>query len=170
MPNENEPTEILRRVVIELHDGCRAHLWLGTNSKTRTDGRTDLWFKLEHEPGPTDPNPTRYGTIFPWQGGFGASPLHADDSDESLIALMNFLALKPGDTDKEYFDDYTAIQLDWVGEYSDDLTLCAEEMSFEDVDVETGEFVEEEDEEERPPEGGPPYDAATATGMYDLDF
>ena len=43
----------------------------------------------------------------------GCSPLHAIDSDDSIFALLGFLTLKPGDTDQEYFDDYTDCQLDW---------------------------------------------------------
>ena len=41
---------------------------------------------------------------------FRPSPLHADDSDEALRALCGFLFLRPGDTDAEYFADYTAAQ------------------------------------------------------------
>jgi hypothetical protein len=41
---------------------------------------------------------------------FCASPLHADDSDASVRALLGFLTLRPGDTDREYFDGYTAAQ------------------------------------------------------------
>lgn len=39
------------------------------------------------------------------------SPLHAIDSDESVAGLMEFLTLRPGDTDAEYFDEYTKRQL-----------------------------------------------------------
>lgn len=42
---------------------------------------------------------------------FAGSPLHGDDSDETLRALMGFLTLRPGDTDAEYFASYTADQL-----------------------------------------------------------
>ena len=41
---------------------------------------------------------------------FCASPLHAIDSDETVAALMSFLTLRPGDTDREYFDGYTEVQ------------------------------------------------------------
>lgn len=43
----------------------------------------------------------------------GVSPMHAIDSDDALIGLLSFLTLKPGDTDEEYFADYTAEQLAW---------------------------------------------------------
>ena len=41
---------------------------------------------------------------------FRGSPLHADDSDDALRALLGFLTLRPGDTDREYFDGYTPAQ------------------------------------------------------------
>jgi hypothetical protein len=41
---------------------------------------------------------------------FRPSPLWAIDSDDALRALLGFLTLRPGDTDREYFADYTAGQ------------------------------------------------------------
>jgi hypothetical protein len=35
---------------------------------------------------------------------------------------MSFLILKPGDTDAEYFKNYTKKQLDWVNEWSDQIS------------------------------------------------
>ncbi len=46
-------------------------------------------------------------------GDFAGSPMHADDSLETVAALLSFLTLKPGDTDREYFDAYTEAQMDW---------------------------------------------------------
>lgn len=45
---------------------------------------------------------------------FAGSPLHADDSNETIASLMGFLTLKPGDTDAEYFANYTPRQLEWA--------------------------------------------------------
>lgn len=42
---------------------------------------------------------------------FAGSPLHADDSNETLRALLGFLTLRLGDTDREYFESYTAEQI-----------------------------------------------------------
>jgi hypothetical protein len=44
---------------------------------------------------------------------YGCSPCHGIDSDDSVRGLLNFLTLKPGDTDKEYFEKYTSAQLEW---------------------------------------------------------
>lgn len=42
---------------------------------------------------------------------FSPSPMHADDSDATIAGIMGFLCLKPGDTDREYFDGYSAAQI-----------------------------------------------------------
>jgi hypothetical protein len=44
---------------------------------------------------------------------FGPSPLHAIDSRETALEVMGFLCLRKGDTDKEYFSEYTALQTAW---------------------------------------------------------
>lgn len=41
----------------------------------------------------------------------GASPLHDPEGMETAKALLSFLTLKKGDTDEEYFDNYTPEQL-----------------------------------------------------------
>ena len=45
---------------------------------------------------------------------FGCSPLHAIDSDDTIAAIMSFLTLQPGDTDPDYFSDYTPAQRDFM--------------------------------------------------------
>lgn len=44
---------------------------------------------------------------------FGASPLHSPEGKESAISLLGFLTLQKGDTDDEYFDNYTPIQIEF---------------------------------------------------------
>jgi hypothetical protein len=44
---------------------------------------------------------------------FCPSRLHADDSLNTVYAVLSFLSLGKGDTDSEYFDDYTPRQLEW---------------------------------------------------------
>jgi hypothetical protein len=62
---------------------------------------------------------------------FAGSPMHADDSDATLRALLVFLTLRPGDTDADYFAEYTPEQLAFRDEH-------AEALSFE-VDRRFGE-------------------------------
>jgi hypothetical protein len=44
---------------------------------------------------------------------YGWFPLHAIDSIKCVCGLLSFLSLRPGDTDRDYFDDYTPEQLAW---------------------------------------------------------
>jgi hypothetical protein len=58
-------------------------------------------------------------------GDFAGSPLHADDSDETVAALLSFLSLRPGDTDRDYFASYTPEQLSWAEANGEELALEA---------------------------------------------
>src|SRR3954470_2205102 len=40
------------------------------------------------------------------------------DGDAAKELVMSLVAMAPGDTDKEYFSDYTPEQLEWVEKYS----------------------------------------------------
>lgn len=53
---------------------------------------------------------------------FNCSPLHAIDSDDCVKDLMSFLTLRPGDTDKEYFDNYSDAQLDYCSQHAEALS------------------------------------------------
>ena len=53
---------------------------------------------------------------------FRPSPLHSVDGDETVKALMTFLTLRPGDTDQEYFDNYTPEQLDYCSQHAESLS------------------------------------------------
>lgn len=44
---------------------------------------------------------------------FYCSPLHSVDSLDTVYSLLSFLSLQPGDTDREYFDNYTPEQMVW---------------------------------------------------------
>lgn len=55
---------------------------------------------------------------------FGCSPLHAIDSDACVKDLMGFLTLRPGDTDRKYFENYTPEQLEYCEQHAEALD-CA---------------------------------------------
>ncbi len=57
---------------------------------------------------------TDKGTVMFAGTDFRPSPLHTIDSDRTVEALAEFLALKPGDTDSEYFTKYTERQRVWI--------------------------------------------------------
>jgi len=45
---------------------------------------------------------------------FGPGYAIAPDSLEAVYGLLGFLSVQEGDTDKEYFEKYTAKQMEWV--------------------------------------------------------
>jgi hypothetical protein len=59
---------------------------------------------------------------------FFSSPSHAIDADATVAGLLHFLSLKPGDTDREYFEGYTEEQLAFANEWGETLSLYVEEL------------------------------------------
>jgi hypothetical protein len=53
------------------------------------------------------------------------SPMIAIDSDEAIAHLMSFLTLRPGDTDREHFDNYTPEQMDYAESHGECLSFDA---------------------------------------------
>lgn len=69
------------------------------------------------------------------------APSHAIDSDDCLRSLLGFLTLRPGDTDCDYFADYTDRQLAWCDKHAEALQLYGmepesdfEPPAFVDID------------------------------------
>lgn len=64
--------------------------------------------------------------IFPrgatWCGIPGHQTIDGDDAKESVMSLF---AMKPGDTDSDYFEVYTERQLEWVSTYGEELSCEA---------------------------------------------
>lgn len=67
--------------------------------------------------------------------GFRASPLHADDSDETVGAILGFMSLRPGDTDREFFEGYTPELLEWVMRYGEELSTFASILDGSDKET-----------------------------------
>lgn len=56
--------------------------------------------------------------------GYSPSPMMQPLSTDSAMELLSFLTLRPGDTDDEYFDNYSEEQLEWLkGIIVDDLSM-----------------------------------------------
>jgi len=90
-------------------------------NKTDPMGKYMLGYKLfMHTPRPgTFTRPT---TALLFQGtDFASSPMHAIDSDETVRSLMGFLTLRPGDTDADYFANYTPAQTKFAAEHAEAL-------------------------------------------------
>lgn len=70
------------------------------------------------EPGPKG----KAVTLF--EGEDHGCPLHtAIDSDDAVRSIMTFLTLRPGDTDEEFFGDYTPEQLEYANQHAEALSL-----------------------------------------------
>lgn len=69
---------------------------------------------------------------------FSPAPSDAIDSVKSVASLLGFLALMPGDTDDEYFIEYTTRQMGWAessraDELKMDQTLLEEAKDWDDA-------------------------------------
>ena len=56
---------------------------------------------------------------------FECSPMHAVDSNETALALLGFLCLRPGDTDYEHFAKYNQTQAAFAEVNAEAVYSCA---------------------------------------------
>jgi hypothetical protein len=61
------------------------------------------------------------------QENFGIPPGHPIDSDKSLRDVIGWLTMKPGDTDADYFKDYTPAQMAFAEGDAEMLSMWADE-------------------------------------------
>lgn len=95
-----DASAILRHV--RLDTGHNLRTWdTGRSIGTGMMARTRIGYELR------DPA----GEVLFRGADFAPGAATADDSDEALRALCGFLFLRPGDTDREYFADYSPRQL-----------------------------------------------------------
>jgi hypothetical protein len=102
--------DLLRAVDVE---GYQLRMW----ATTRTDWRGQTRIRYEFK--------TPAGDVLFAGADFCGSPMRADDADETLRSLLGFLTLRPGDTDREYFDEYTPEQLAFANGPAEALQLWA---------------------------------------------
>ncbi len=116
--------DTLRRVRLEAFTGRPFILEVWATDRTDRRGQSVLGYELTDHQGET---------VFEGED-FSGSPMHADDSDETLRALLGFLTLRPGDTDPEYFMDYTDRQRPFCDEDAESLALYADEEIGDPLD------------------------------------
>ena len=68
---------------------------------------------------------------------YGCAPMKCIDSNDSLRGLIGFFTLRKGDTDEEYFENYTKEQLDFAENEAEDLWM----WEIEEGDFEAGEII-----------------------------
>jgi hypothetical protein len=99
----------LRRVAFVLYHGIFFTLHTYATPHVDRRGQTIIGYEMISPVGET---------IFAGED-FAGSQIHADDSDGTLRALLSFLTLRPGDTDRDYFANYTAVQWAFVREHAE---------------------------------------------------
>lgn len=102
---------------IRTWDSGRFHLELFDTGRRDWRGQTLLGYELRDD-----------GRLIFAGQDFAGSPMNADDSDATVAALLTFLSLRPGDTDREYFDGYSTEQLEWAESNGEELGWLALEM------------------------------------------
>jgi hypothetical protein len=73
-------------------------------------GRPALSYRLAMIGGWDGAQPHSRRVIFDSRREFCPSPLHSDDADATMAAILDFITLRLGDADAEYFAGYTATQ------------------------------------------------------------
>lgn len=72
---------------------------------------------------------------------FGPSPLYGYDSLENIVHCLQWLTLKPGDVDKEYFKDYTPAQLEFCNtEIVNNISGYLDDYRNTETDAESKEY------------------------------
>lgn len=92
----------MRTFKFETNNGTYTVSLKGTDKRMST-GQIKTSYKL------TAPD----GTVLFKGDDFGCAPSHKPESKAASITLLGFLTLKPGDTDDDYFNDYTPEQMTW---------------------------------------------------------
>jgi len=117
--------ELLRKVKVEGNTGDFV-LELSDTGEVDEMGKSRLHYCLSAPDGET---------VFEGND-FCCSPMDPIDSDEAIRSLLGFLTLQPGDTDDEYFKNYTPRQVQFCDEDAEEMSLCTlddEPIEFEDV-------------------------------------
>lgn len=92
--------DLLRHVRVEATIGRPFTLQMYATPRSDARGQTIIGYEFKGPDG---------ATIFAAED-FAGSPMDSDDSDASVRSLLGFLTLRPGDTDREYFDKYNEAQ------------------------------------------------------------
>lgn len=118
---QEDDYDLLRDVDV---DGYRLRMW---DAGEKWDGRQRRnYVRYEF----SDPS----GKVIFSGDDYGTSPMQAIDSDESVRGLLRFLTLKPGDTDDEYFEEYTPEQKEFAENAAEELSLWGMEPQEDDED------------------------------------
>ena len=95
------------------------------NRTDRTGGKSEISIEVRHE------GRLIFDRSQLW---VGLSPLHSIDSKEARRLVLSCVAMAPGDTDRDYFKDYSPEQLEWARHWGEHLSMEAESRFGEERD------------------------------------
>ena len=102
--------------------GPRFTLTITDTGRTDHLGKFVLGYRLVQIGNTRTPDGRSRRVIFEGED-FACSPLHAIDSDDTIASLLGFLTLRPGDTDAEYFANYTDVQREYCDLHAETLAV-----------------------------------------------
>lgn len=109
------------------HESVLRHLWfpefgelLIWDTYRRVPGPFPRWY-LGYAFWPTRRMASATGTVDPlFYGINGTAADEYIDSNSVVRSAILGVSMRPGDTDPDYFDDYTAEQLEWANRYGEE--------------------------------------------------
>lgn len=106
------------------YDGTRFRLTLSHGGEWDSAGRWQYAYRFEVKAH----RESSYRVLFEGSDMWGHDE---PTSDRACAAAMGWLTLRPGDTDSEYFETYTADQLAYAGSYAESLACLASDRFCE---------------------------------------
>lgn len=101
--------------------GPRFTLRLWDTGNNDIYGKSCLGYQLTY----AKDNGNGYTTVKVFEAeDFYPSLMYPIDGDKCIVSLMNFLCLQKGDTDEEYFKDYTEVQCHFRDTYAEDVAMA----------------------------------------------
>lgn len=94
-----------------------SYLLVMYDSGRSSDSHTNIEYSLYHE-----------GSLIFNGDDIGIPRYVSLDSDRTVASVLHWLSLRPGDTDRKYFEMYTQKQLEWVNAHGEELWSLAHEL------------------------------------------
>lgn len=109
-------------------DGYGFRVELYETSRTSDWGKSVVEYKFYHQ-----------GELI-FQDSICVPGTRSVDGDETLALVIGWCCLRPGDTDKNFFNGYSERQMDWCREFGETLSLYSEPEWLGVADEETGDY------------------------------
>ena len=111
MKGDNIKVYKIRRYYFTCANGNKYSLKLSCDFKTRLDGKYQVNYLFKRC------NTYNNNILFGGNDSYASPMINNPIGIKSAMSLLGFLTLKEGDTDKEYFDNYSPSQLEFSQSY-----------------------------------------------------